>query len=84
MLRNLTIAPKLGILVGATLLGLCVTGVLASYLMQQEMLSARIDQTKAIVTIAKNMAGELKTAGRRRRNDQGAGHGACCASSATR
>ncbi|MFZ0766923.1 methyl-accepting chemotaxis protein [Bradyrhizobium sp.] len=60
MLRNLTIAPKLGILVGATLLGLCVTGVIASYLMQQEMLSARMDQTKAIVTIAKNMAGELK------------------------
>ena len=60
MPRNLTIAPKLGILVGATLLGLCVTGVIASYLMQQEMLSARMDQTKAIVTIAKNMAGELK------------------------
>ena len=60
MLRNLTIAPKLGILVGATLLGLCVTGVIASYLMRQEMLSARMDQTKAIVTIAKNMAGELK------------------------
>ena len=60
MLRNLTIAPKLGILVGATLLGLCITGVIASYLMQKEMLSARMDQTKAIVTIAKNMAGELK------------------------
>lgn len=60
MLRNMTIAPKLGIVVGAALLGLCVAGVLASYLMQQEMLNARIDQTKAIVTIAKNMAGELK------------------------
>jgi methyl-accepting chemotaxis protein len=60
MLRNMTIAPKLGILVGATLLGLCVTGGIASYLMKQEMLSARTDQTKAIVTVAKNMAGELK------------------------
>jgi methyl-accepting chemotaxis protein len=56
----MTIAPKLGILVGATLVGLCITGVLASYLMQQEMLSARTDQEKAIVTVVKNMAGELK------------------------
>jgi methyl-accepting chemotaxis protein len=60
MLRNMTIAPKLGILVGVTLLGLCITGVLASYLVQQEMLSARTDQAKAIVSVAKNMAGELK------------------------
>jgi methyl-accepting chemotaxis protein len=60
MLRNMTIAPKLGIVVGAALLGLCVAGGLASYLMQQEMLNARVDQTKAIVSIAKNMAGELK------------------------
>ncbi len=60
MPRNMTIAPKLGILVGATLLGLCVTGGIASYLMQQEMLSARTDQEKAIVSVAKNMAGELK------------------------
>jgi len=60
MLRNMTIAPKLGIVVGAALLGLCIAGVLASYLMQQEMLSARTDQEKAIVTVVKNMAGELK------------------------
>ena len=60
MLRNMTIAPKLGILVGATLLGLCITSVLANYLMQHEMLSARTDQEKAIVTMVKNMAGELK------------------------
>jgi methyl-accepting chemotaxis protein len=31
-LNNLTIASKLGILVGVTLLGLCMTGVLAGYL----------------------------------------------------
>ena len=60
MLRNMTIAPKLGIVVGAALLGLCIAGGLASYLMQQEMLNARIDQTRAIVSVAKNMAGELK------------------------
>jgi methyl-accepting chemotaxis protein len=60
MLRNMTIAPKLGIVVGAALLGLCIAGGLASYLIQQEMLNARIDQTKAIVSVAKNMAGELK------------------------
>ena len=46
-LNNLTIAPKLGILVGVTLLGLCVAGVLAGYLMQQEMLQCphRPDQS---------------------------------------
>jgi methyl-accepting chemotaxis protein len=60
MLRNMTIAPKLGILVGATLLGLCATCGIAFVLMQQEMFNARVDQTKAIVSMAKNMAGELK------------------------
>jgi methyl-accepting chemotaxis protein len=60
MLRNMTIAPKLGILVGVAMLGLCVAGGLASYLMQQEMYNARVEQTKSIVSVAKNMAGELK------------------------
>jgi methyl-accepting chemotaxis protein len=55
-LNNLTIAPKLGILVGITLLGLCVAGVLAGYLMKREMLNARMDATKSIVDIARNMA----------------------------
>jgi methyl-accepting chemotaxis protein len=55
-LNNLTIAPKLGILVGITLLGLCVAGVLAGYLMKREMLTARMDATKSIVDIARNMA----------------------------
>ncbi len=59
-LNNLTIAPKLAILLGVTLLGLCVAGGLAGYLMQQEMLNARIDQTKSIVEMARNMALELK------------------------
>jgi methyl-accepting chemotaxis protein len=55
-LNNLTIAPKLGILVGLTLLGLCAAGVLAGYLMQREMLSARTDQVRTIVETARNMA----------------------------
>src|ERR1700761_3825061 len=59
-LNNLTIAPKLAILLGVTLLGLCFAGGLAGYLMQQEMLNARIDQTKSIVEMARNMALELK------------------------
>ena len=55
-LTNLTITPKLGILVGVTLLGLCIVGVLAGYLMQREMLQARIDQVHAVVESARNMA----------------------------
>jgi methyl-accepting chemotaxis protein len=55
-LTNLTITPKLGILVGVTLFGLCAAGVLAGYLMQREMLNARIDQVRSIVETARNMA----------------------------
>ena len=59
-LSNLKITPKLGILVGVTLLGLCVAGALAGYLMQREMLNARLDQAKAVVDIGLNMAAGLK------------------------
>jgi methyl-accepting chemotaxis protein len=59
-LSNLTITPKLGILVGVTLFGLCIAGVLAGYLMQQEMLNARIEQVRSIVEIARNMAAGLQ------------------------
>jgi methyl-accepting chemotaxis protein len=55
-LNNLKIAPKLGILVGITLFGLCMAGVLAGYLMQREMLNARIDQVHAIVEVGRTMA----------------------------
>ena len=55
-LNNLKIAPKLGILVGVALVGLCIAGVLASYLMQREMLDARVDQVRSIVDVARNMA----------------------------
>ena len=59
-LTNLTITPKLGILLGVTLLGLCIAGALAGYLMQREMLAARIDQAHAIVDMARNMAAGLQ------------------------
>src|SRR4051812_8297676 len=54
------ITPKLGILVGMALLGLCTAGVLASVLMKREMVNARVDQAKAMVEMAKNMAAGLK------------------------
>ena len=59
-LNNMKIGSKLAILVGVALVGLCVAGTLAGYLMQQEMLNARIDQTHAIVDMARNMAAGLQ------------------------
>jgi methyl-accepting chemotaxis protein len=59
-LTNMTITPKLGILVGVTLLGLCAAGVLAGYLMQREMMTAKIDQLHAVVDMARNMAAGLQ------------------------
>ncbi|KIZ45113.1 MULTISPECIES: methyl-accepting chemotaxis protein [Rhodopseudomonas] len=59
-LNNLKITPKLAVLVGVTLFGLCATGVLAGYLVKREMLNARIDQTKAIVDMARNLAADLQ------------------------
>jgi methyl-accepting chemotaxis protein len=55
-LKNLKITPKLCILVGVTLMGLVIAGVLAGYLMQREMLNARVDQVRSVVDIARNMA----------------------------
>ena len=59
-LSNLTVTPKLGILVGVTLFGLCVAGFLAGYLMHREMLNARTDQVRAIVDVARNVAAGLQ------------------------
>jgi methyl-accepting chemotaxis protein len=59
-LNSLKITPKLGILVGVTLLGLCLSGVFAGYLMKREMVNARIAQAKAIVEMGRNMAATLK------------------------
>lgn len=38
------------------MLGLCVAGALAGYLMQREMLNARLDQAKAIGDMGLSMA----------------------------
>jgi methyl-accepting chemotaxis protein len=38
------------------LFGLCIAGALAGYLMQREMLDARLDQVRSIVDAARNMA----------------------------
>jgi methyl-accepting chemotaxis protein len=53
---NIRIAPKLATLVAITLAGLCAASLLAGYLMQQQMLTARTDQVRAFVDIARNMA----------------------------
>jgi methyl-accepting chemotaxis protein len=37
-------------------LGLCVAGALAGYLMQREMLNTRLDEVKAIVDMGLSMA----------------------------
>jgi methyl-accepting chemotaxis protein len=59
-LNNLKIAPKLGILLGVTLVGLSAAGVLAGYLVQREMLNARMEEIHAIVDMARNMAAGLQ------------------------
>jgi hypothetical protein len=46
--------------VGVALLGLCIAGALAGYLMQQEMFNARVEQTYAFVDMARNMAAGLQ------------------------
>ncbi|NVN87940.1 MAG: methyl-accepting chemotaxis protein [Rhodopseudomonas sp.] len=53
---NLRITPKIAVLVGVTLLGLCAVGALSATLLQREMLDARLEQTKSIVETARNMA----------------------------
>jgi len=55
-LNNLKIAPKLGIVVGVSLFGLCLSGALALYLMREEMFNARVEQMHAIVDMGRNMA----------------------------
>ena len=59
-LSNMKITPKLGILVGVALLGLCLAGFLAGFLMKREMVQARVDQAMAMVDMAKNMGAGLK------------------------
>jgi len=59
VLNNMKIARKLAIVVGVALLGLAAAGIFAGYLMQAEMLNARIEQLKAVVDTARNMAAGL-------------------------
>ncbi|CCD96783.1 putative methyl-accepting chemotaxis sensory transducer [Bradyrhizobium sp. ORS 375] len=56
LLNNMKIAPKLAIVVGVALLGLAAAGTFAGNLMQKEMVNARIEQCRAIVETARNMA----------------------------
>ena len=60
MKLNLTIAPKLWILVGVMLLGLSAAGVLAANLMKGVMVDARNEQAHAIVDVARTMAAGLQ------------------------
>lgn len=56
LLNNLPITAKLAVLVGVTLLGLSAAGLYSAYMMQQEMVVARVAQTRALVDTARNMA----------------------------
>ncbi|WP_315721688.1 MULTISPECIES: methyl-accepting chemotaxis protein [unclassified Bradyrhizobium] len=56
LLNNMKIAPKLAIVVGVALLGLAAAGSFAADLMHREMVNARIEQCRAIVETARNMA----------------------------
>jgi methyl-accepting chemotaxis protein len=59
-LSNLKITSKLVILVGVTIVGLCVAGALATFMVKREMLSERTEQLKAIVEVGRNIAGSLQ------------------------
>jgi methyl-accepting chemotaxis protein len=56
LLNNLPISAKLGLLVGITLLGLCLAGVQATRLVSMEMRASRMEQVRAIVDTARNIA----------------------------
>ncbi len=55
-LNNLKIAPKLAIVVGVAMIGLCISGAFASYLMQREMMNAKVEQIRSIVDMTRSMA----------------------------
>jgi methyl-accepting chemotaxis protein len=56
ILDHMKVAPKLAILVGVALLGLCGASAYSGYPMRTEMFNVRIDQAHAIVDVARNMA----------------------------
>ncbi|MGJ4941856.1 methyl-accepting chemotaxis protein [Bradyrhizobium sp. HKCCYLS1011] len=59
-LNNMKIAPKLAIVVGIALIGLCLAGTLSAYLMQREMLNSKIEQIHAVIDVARSMAAGLQ------------------------
>jgi methyl-accepting chemotaxis protein len=60
LLNNMPVSIKLGLLVAITLFGLCLAGLQATRLVSQEMRSDRMDQVRAIVEIARNLAAGLE------------------------
>jgi methyl-accepting chemotaxis protein len=55
-LNNMKIAPKLAIIVGVAMLGLCIAGTFAGYLMQREMMNSKVEQIRSIVEVTRSMA----------------------------
>jgi len=55
-LDNLPVAVKLGLLVFVAVVGLCLAGIQASRLVNNEMHASRMDQVQALVETARNMA----------------------------
>jgi methyl-accepting chemotaxis protein len=59
-LNNLKITSKLVILVGVTIVGLCVAGALAAVMVKREMLAERTEQLRAMSEVGRNVAGSLQ------------------------
>jgi len=59
-LNNLSIGAKVGALVAIALLGLCAAGLEAARLMSDEILQSRIEQTHAVVDVARSLAKGLQ------------------------
>src|SRR3954462_7118996 len=57
---NLKITSKLVILVSVTIIGLCVAGALAAYMVKREMLAERTDQLRAMMEVGRNVAVALQ------------------------
>jgi methyl-accepting chemotaxis protein len=58
--NNLKITSKLLTLVSVTIVGLCVAGVLAAYVVKREMLAERTEQLKAMIEVGRNAALSLQ------------------------
>ena len=56
MKLNLKITSKLIVLVAVTIVGLCVAGALAAFMVKSQMLAQRTDQLKAMTEVGRNVA----------------------------